>query len=460
MKICVVGAGYVGLVTGACLADFGMEVTLVDIDDARIACLESGEIPIFEPGLTTLVRRNAADRRLRFTTELGPAIEQARAVFIAVGTPPGPDGSADLCHIHAVARDIGRHLVDFKVIVTKSTVPTGTGKEIEDIVAAESGGGQEFAVVSNPEFLREGSAIEDFLRPDRVVIGTQDRRAIDIMLDIYSPLRVADVPFVITSVESAELIKYASNGFLATKISFINEIAALCEAHGADVRVVARGMGLDSRIGPLFLHPGPGFGGSCFPKDTRAVAQLARQNGTQFRIIEAVLEANQAITARMSVKIEEALGGLEGRRVAALGLSFKPNTDDIRESPALPIVRGLVAGGAEVRAYDPEAMTACREEIPEIIYCEDAYDAAAGCDALVILTEWNEFRALELERLKGLLRQPLVIDLRNIYSREQMAAARIRYVCVGRPELAPCDSGPPRSAEGLTVAGAVGGGSS
>ncbi|MEE8523342.1 MAG: UDP-glucose/GDP-mannose dehydrogenase family protein [Thermoanaerobaculia bacterium] len=435
MQICVVGAGYVGLVTGACLADFGMEVTVVDIDGAKIAALERGEIPIFEPGLTTMVRRNAADRRLRFATGLGPAIEQAKAVFIAVGTPPGPDGSADLCHIHTVARDIGRHLNGFKVIVTKSTVPTGTGKEIEEIVAAESGGAHEFAVVSNPEFLREGSAIEDFLRPDRVVIGSRDQQAIDIMLEIYAPLQVADVPFVVTDVESAELIKYASNGFLATKISFINEIAALCEVLDADVRVVARGMGLDSRIGPQFLHPGPGFGGSCFPKDTRAVAQLARQNGSRFRIIEAVLEANEATKVRMLVKIEEALGGLEGRKVGVLGLSFKPDTDDIRESPALPVVRGLLAGGATVRAYDPQAMPACRREVPEVIYCEDAYDAAAGCDALVILTEWNEFRALELERLKGLLSQPLVVDLRNIYSREQMAAAKLRYISVGRREL-------------------------
>ncbi len=450
MKICVVGAGYVGLVTGACLADFGMEVTVVDIDEDKIASLRRGEIPIFEPGLTTMVRRNAADRRLRFATELGPEIEQAKAVFIAVGTPPGPDGSADLRHIHAVARDVGRHLDSFKVIVTKSTVPTGTGKEIEEIVTAESGGKQEFAVVSNPEFLREGSAIEDFLRPDRVVIGSRDQRAIDIMREIYAPLHVADVPFVVTDVESAELIKYASNGFLATKISFINEIATLCEDLGADVRVVARGMGLDSRIGPLFLHPGPGFGGSCFPKDTRAVAQLAHQHGGRFRIIEAVLEANEATKARMLVKIEEALEGLEGRKVAVLGLSFKPDTDDIRESPALPIVRGLLDGGAEVRAYDPEAMDACRKEFPDVTYCEDAYDAASGCDALVILTEWNEFRALELERIKSLLRQPLVIDLRNIYSPDQMAAAQIRYVSVGREEV----PAPAVVQEPLAIAGA------
>ena len=443
MKICVVGAGYVGLVTGACLADFGMEVTGVDVDREKVAALGRGEIPIFEPGLATLVQRNQSLGRLRFTTELGPAIEASRAVFIAVGTPPRPDGSADLVYIRQVAESIGRHLNGYKVIVTKSTVPTGTGKMVEELVAEASGRRHDFAVVSNPEFLREGSAIEDFLHPDRVVIGSRDPQAIEIMLRIYAPLRVADVPFVVTDVESAELIKYASNGFLATKISFINEIAALCEAWGADVRVVARGMGLDSRIGPLFLHPGPGFGGSCFPKDTRAVAQIARQVGQRFRIIEAVLEANEATKARMLEKIRTALGGLvEDRKIGVLGLAFKPDTDDIRESPALPIVRGLLADGAEVRAYDPAAMDAFREEVPEITYCDDPYAAATGCDALVIATEWNEFRALELRRLEALLRQPLVIDLRNVYAPEQMAAAGLRYVSVGRPEVA---AGDPRS---------------
>jgi UDPglucose 6-dehydrogenase len=449
MKICVVGTGYVGLVTGACLADFGMEVTGVDVDERKIEALRRGEVPIFEPGLTTLVRKNMADGRLHFSTELGPAIEAAQAVFIAVGTPPLPDGSADLTYIRQVAASIGEHLNGYKAIVTKSTVPTGTGAMIAEIVTEKSGGRHEFAVVSNPEFLREGSAIEDFLRPDRVVIGSRDPRAIHIMLEIYSPLREADVPFVVTDVESAELIKYASNGFLATKISFINEIAALCEAFGADVKVVAKGMGLDSRIGPLFLNPGPGFGGSCFPKDTRAVAHLARQKGTRFRIIDAVLEANEATKVRMIEKIRDALGDFEGRTVAVLGLSFKPNTDDVRESPALPIVEGLVAGGATVRAFDPEAMEVCREKLPQLIYCEDAYDAADGADALVILTEWNEFRALELKRLKGLLNQPLVIDLRNIYAPAKMAAAGLRYVSVGRPE-----------AEPATPAGSLGGGAS
>ncbi|MCP3956387.1 MAG: UDP-glucose/GDP-mannose dehydrogenase family protein [bacterium] len=437
MNICVVGSGYVGLVTGACLADFGMNVTGVDKIASKVEALQKGEIPIYEPGLRSIVRKNMAEGRLRFTTELGPAIEQARAVFIAVGTPPRPDGSADLTFIAQVARSIGRHLNDYKVIVTKSTVPTGTGQKIEKLVAEESGSSQEFAVVSNPEFLREGSAIDDFLRPDRVVIGTRDPRAIEIMLEIYSPLRVADVPFVVTDVESAELIKYASNGFLATKISFINEVAALCEAFGADVGVVAQGMGLDSRIGPKFLHPGPGFGGSCFPKDTRAVAQLAKEKGQKFRIIDAVLEANDATKERMLAKIRDSLGDLEGRTVGVLGLSFKPDTDDIRESPALPIVEGLLADGAVVRAHDPEAMPGCRELFPDVVYCDNAYEAARGADALVILTEWNLFRALELKRLKRLLHRPLVIDLRNIYQPAQMAAAGFHYVSVGRPEGRP-----------------------
>ena len=438
MKICVVGSGYVGLVTGACLADFGMVVTGVDIDEAKVTALLSGEIPIFEPGLKTLVRKNMDAGRLRFTTELGPAVEEALAVFIAVGTPPKDDGSADLSYIENVARSIGRHLNGYKAVITKSTVPTGTGAMIEEIIAAESGG-SDFSVVSNPEFLREGSAIEDFLHPDRVVVGCRHERARDIMLDIYAPLHRADVPFVVTDVESAELIKYASNGFLATKISFINEIAALCEAYGADVEVVSRGMGLDNRIGPRFLAPGPGFGGSCFPKDTRAVAQLAKNKGQTFRIIEAVLEANEATKERMLDKVRAAAGDLNGKTVGVLGLSFKPDTDDIRESSALTLLAGLLADGATVRAYDPEAMDACREEFPAVEYCENAYDAATDADVLVIMTEWNQFRALELERLRTKLRAPLVVDLRNLYEPEKMAAHGYHYVSVGRRDGVPTD---------------------
>ena len=449
MNICVVGSGYVGLVTGACLADFGMNVVGVDKDHAKVEALLRGEIPIYEPGLDTLVAKNRAEGRLNFTTELGPALEQAQAVFIAVGTPPREDGSADLTFVRQVAESISRHLNGYKAIITKSTVPIGTGQMIEEIVRAGAGDGGEFAVVSNPEFLREGSAIEDFMHPDRVVIGTRDPKALEIMLEIYSPLRVADVPFVTTDVESAELIKYASNGFLATKISFINEVAVLCERLGADVDVVARGMGLDKRIAPYFLHPGPGFGGSCFPKDTRAVAQIARDNGVTFEIIESVLEVNERTKQRMVGKIAEAfrsagVGELDGKTVAVLGLAFKPDTDDVRETPAQPVIEGLVAAGARIRAYDPEATAPFRAQLDAataaaMTDCTDPYQAADGADAVVILTEWNQFRALELPRLKDLLRQPLMIDLRNIYEPAKLAAAGFHYVSVGRPDGSPTE---------------------
>jgi UDPglucose 6-dehydrogenase len=440
MNICVVGSGYVGLVTGACLADFGMHVVGVDKDHAKIEALSRGKVPIYEPGLETLVQKNMEEGRLSFSTDLGPAIENARAIFIAVGTPPKPDGSADLTFIREVANSIGEHLNGYKVIVTKSTVPIGTGKMIEELVQERTGGQHRFAVVSNPEFLREGSAIEDFMHPDRVVVGTRDPQAAELMLDVYSPLVSADVPFIITDVESAELIKYASNGFLATKISFINEVAQLCEAWGANVDVVSKGMGLDNRIGGKFLAAGPGFGGSCFPKDTRAVAQIAREQGLRFRIIEAVLDVNEERKELMLAKIESALGGIggiAGRTVAVLGLSFKPNTDDIRESPALPIVQGLVDRGAAVRAFDPEAMEGCRPLFPTVTLCENPYATAEGADALVIITEWNQFRKLELDRLAELLRRPLVVDLRNLYEPEKMAAAGFEYVSIGRPTAVP-----------------------
>ncbi|HEX9943808.1 MAG TPA: UDP-glucose/GDP-mannose dehydrogenase family protein [Thermoanaerobaculia bacterium] len=437
MNICVVGSGYVGLVTGACLADFGMHVVGVDIDEAKVRTLSAGKVPIYEPGLETLVQKNMAEGRLRFSTDLAPAIEEAQAVFIAVGTPPKSDGSADLTFIREVASSIAQHLNGYKIIVTKSTVPIGTGKMIEAMVREGAGSKHRFAVVSNPEFLREGSAIEDFMNPDRVVIGTRDERAAELMRDVYSPLASAGVPFIVTDVETAELIKYASNGFLATKISFINEVAQICEAWGANVEVVAKGMGLDSRIGPKFLSAGPGFGGSCFPKDTRAAAQIARDQGLRFRIIEAVLEVNEATQKRMTEKIERALGSVAGKTVAVLGLSFKPNTDDIRESPALPIVQGLLDRGATVRAFDPEAMEGCRPLFPAVTFCDNAYEAAEGADALVIVTEWNQFRKLELDRLQQLLRQPLVIDLRNLYEPEKMAAAGFRYVSIGRTEGVP-----------------------
>ncbi len=437
MKICVVGSGYVGLVTGACLADFGMDVVGVDKDRSKVDALSQGKVPIYEPGLETLVQKNMAEGRLRFSTDLGPAIEEAQAIFIAVGTPPKSDGSADLTFIREVAASIAQHLNDYKIIVTKSTVPIGTGQMIEKMVREGAGPKARFAVVSNPEFLREGSAIEDFMHPDRVVIGTRDPRAAELMKDVYSPLAAADVPFIVTGVETAELIKYASNGFLATKISFINEVAQLCEAWGANVEVVAKGMGLDSRIGPKFLSAGPGFGGSCFPKDTRAVAQIAREAGLEFRIIEAVLEVNEVTKKRMVDKIEKALGGAAGKTLGVLGLSFKPNTDDIRESPALPIVQALLDGGATVRAFDPEAMDGCRPLFPDVIFCDSAYEVAGGVDALIIVTEWNQFRKLDLDRLHRLLREPMVIDLRNLYEPETMAAHGFRYISIGRPEGVP-----------------------
>ncbi len=437
MKVCVVGSGYVGLVTGACLADFGMHVVGVDKDRSKVETLRRGEIPIYEPGLETLVTKNMKEGRLSFTTDLGPAIEESRAVFIAVGTPPLPNGKADLKFIKEVARSIGEHLNGFKVVVTKSTVPTGTGSKIEQLIrdtARSHGHDDDFAIVSNPEFLREGSAIDDFMNPDRVVIGSRDRRAIEVMEDIYAPLHNADVPFVVSNVETAELIKYASNGFLATKISFINEIAILCEKLGADVETVSRGMGLDNRIGPKFLQTGPGFGGSCFPKDTQAVAQIARDQGLSFRIIEAVLEVNEATKLRMVDKIDQAFDGLRGRTVAMLGLSFKPNTDDMRESPAIPIARGLIERGATVRAFDPAAMEEAKKELPDLVYCDNAYDAAEGADGVAILTEWNQFRSLEWGRLRTLLSRPLVVDLRNLYDPERMAEAGYRYVSIGRPD--------------------------
>ncbi len=433
MRICVVGSGYVGLVTGACLADFGTDVVCVDQDESKIAQLQAGRIPIYEPGLGTLVAKNEEAGRLSFTTELGPALEAAAAVFIAVGTPPREDGSSDLRYVREVAQAIGGRLNSYKAIVTKSTVPVGTGRMIEEII----GRGRTFSVVSNPEFLREGSAIEDFMRPDRLVIGSRDQRATDIMLDIYSPLRARGVPIVVTDVETAEMIKYASNSFLATRISFINEVAELCERTGADVQVVAHGMGLDRRIGPLFLRPGPGFGGSCFPKDTRAMVSMAREAGARAEIVEATLAVNRRIQERMLGKIESVLGDPRGRTVALLGLSFKPDTDDIRESPALFVLDQLLARGAEVRVYDPAAMDKARRIRPEAVYCGDQYEAADGADLLAILTEWNQFRALEFGRLRKLLRQPRVVDLRNLYEPERVAAEGLWYSSLGRADAVP-----------------------
>jgi UDPglucose 6-dehydrogenase len=434
MHICVVGTGYVGLVTGACLADFGINVTCIDKDEEKIAKLLDGEIPIYEPGLDSLVEKNAKAGRLHFSTELAPAIQHALAIFIAVGTPPKEDGSADLSYVVQVAEAIADNLNGYKVVVTKSTVPTGTGQLIEKIITKRGNGAHPFSVVSNPEFLREGSAIADFMRPDRVVIGARDAQAVAIMKDIYSPLYLIETPFVITNVESSELIKYASNAFLATKITFINEVAELCDRLGADVHHVSKGMGLDKRIGPKFLHPGPGYGGSCFPKDTQAMSEIAHEAGRPFEIVETVIAVNNRIKARAVERVREAIGeNLDGKTVAVLGLSFKPETDDMRESSSIPLVAALVEAGAKVRAFDPVAMDNAREMLPEAVqYCEDSYDAADGADAMIIVTEWNQFRSLDMERVRSLLNQPVVVDLRNLYDPKRMKDQGFQYSSVGR----------------------------
>jgi UDPglucose 6-dehydrogenase len=436
MNIGVIGTGYVGLVTGACFAEFGVQVICADIDAEKIARLERGEIPIFEPGLEELVERNMKQGRLAFTTKTSDAVEGSLVLFIAVATPSLPDGGTDLRAVEAVAREIGRTMDEYKVIVNKSTVPVGTAVRVRGWIEEElraTGRSVEFSVASNPEFLREGAAIGDFMRPDRVVIGADDSQATAILKSLYRPLYLIEAPVLITKVVTAELTKYAANAFLATKISFINEFANLCEALGADVHDIARGIGLDRRIGSKFLHPGPGFGGSCFPKDTRSIAQFARANGSPLAIVDAVVEVNALQQRRMVEKISACLDGdVRGKTIGLLGLSFKPETDDTRESPALAIVRALLARGARVQAYDPEAMDAVRKELPEITLCSDAYQACGGADALVIVTEWNQFRMLDLERVKSLLARPVIVDLRNIYDPAPMRAAGFEYVCVGR----------------------------
>ena len=439
MRIAVIGTGYVGLVSGACFSEFGVSVTCVDTDAAKIARLRRGEMPIYEPGLEALVADNTAAGRLSFTTELLPAIEGADAVFIAVGTPSRRgDGHADLSYVFAAAAEIGRALAEtraggYTVVVTKSTVPVGTGREVAAILHRVCPNAR-FDVASNPEFLREGSAIEDFMRPDRVVIGADSDRAREVMRQVYRPLYLSETPMLFTDIETAELVKYAANAFLATKITFINEIADLCERVGADVQDVARGIGLDGRIGRKFLHAGPGFGGSCFPKDCQALVRTAHEAAADLAIVETVVQVNEARKARMADKIIAACGGtVAGKTIAVLGLTFKPNTDDMRDSPSLAILPRLVAAGAAVRAFDPAGIDEARNLMPELVYCDDAYDAAAGADALVLLTEWNEFRALDLARIGRLLAEPLVIDLRNIYQPAEMAAAGLSYVSIGRP---------------------------
>ena len=434
MDIAVIGTGYVGLVTGAGLADFGNDVICCDIDPKKIDALNNGEIPIYEPGLDKIVSRNVGEGRLRFTTDLGDAISRSRAIFIAVGTPPKPDGSANLSYVESVARTIAQHMNGPKLVITKSTVPIGTGRMIEKILE-ESGNGQKGSVVSNPEFLREGSAIEDFLKPDRVVIGASDDESIELMKEIYAPLHSLEIPFVVTNVESAELIKYAANGFLATKISFINEVAQICERVGGNVQDVALGMGLDTRIGPKFLQSGPGFGGSCFPKDSSAMATIARAHGYPFQIMEAVLRVNDDIKQRMVTKIVDALDGdVKGKTIGILGLAFKPDTDDMRDSPAIPVIKGLQALGARIQAYDPQSMENSRAIFDNVDYCDDAYGTAEGADAIVLATEWNAFRALNFERIKKAMKVPNLIDLRNVYDPQRMKALGFYYSSVGRAE--------------------------
>ncbi len=432
MHIAVIGSGYVGLVTGACFAEFGVDVTCVDVDAEKIARLARGETTIYEPGLDQLVEKNLHAGRLRFTTDIRSAIEQSLVIFLAVGTPPTADGSADLTCIEAATRAIAEDMDSYKVVATKSTVPVGTGKRLASLIREHQPKGIEFSVVSNPEFLREGAAINDFMRPDRIVIGSNQPEAIAIMRDLYRPLYLIETPFVITSLEGAELIKYAANAFLATKISFINEIANLCEKVGCDVHEVARAIGMDRRIGSKFLHAGPGFGGSCFPKDTRALSAIARQYSSPSRIVDAVIEVNQQQRLSMVPKIESLADGLSGKRIAVLGLAFKPETNDIREAPALDIIHGLIARGAIVSAYDPVAREEARKLLPEIEYADDEYAAAAGADVLVFVTEWNQFRALDMDRIRGLMRTPRIADLRNIYEPADLREMGFQYVGVGR----------------------------
>jgi UDPglucose 6-dehydrogenase len=434
MRIAMIGTGYVGLVSGACFSEFGHHVTCVDVDADKIARVEQGEMPIFEPGLDVLVEKNVANERLQFTTDLSKAVSAADAVFIAVGTPTRRgDGHADLTYVYAAAEQIAAAIDHYTVIITKSTVPVGTGREVERIIR-KARPDANFDVVSNPEFLREGAAIEDFMRPDRIVIGTESDAAKEAMRVLYRPLFLRETPILFTSRETSELIKYAANTFLATKITFINEIADLCERLGANVQDVAKGIGMDGRIGAKFLHPGPGYGGSCFPKDTLALVRTGQEYGSPLHIVETVVETNEQRKARMAEKVIASCGGsVDGKTIAVLGLTFKPNTDDMRDSASLTIVPALQAAGAGIRAYDPEGMDEAKKLLNDITWCDDAYETMEAADAIVIITEWNEFRALDLGRAKTLMRTPVMIDLRNIYTPAEMADAGFAYTSVGRP---------------------------
>ena len=433
MRIAMVGTGYVGLVSGACFSDFGHHVTCLDKDESKIETLQSGGVPIFEPGLDQLIAANVKEKRLDFAVDPKKAMHEADVIFIAVGTPSRRgDGHADLKYVYAAAEEIAGLISGFTVIVTKSTVPVGTGDAVEEIIR-KTNPNAEFAVVSNPEFLREGAAIEDFKRPDRVVIGCEHDRARDVMRELYRPLFLNETPIVFTSRRTSELIKYAANAFLATKITFINEMATLCEKVGADIQQVAKGIGLDKRIGGKFLNAGPGYGGSCFPKDTLALVKTANDVGAPVRIVETVVSVNDDRKKAMARKIIDAMGGdATGMTVAVLGLAFKPNTDDMRDSPSLDIIPALLEAGAKVQAYDPESMHEAKEMMPDITYCENAYDAISGADALAILTEWDQFRALDIDRIKASLKTPLIVDLRNIYDPKALRDQGIVYHGIGR----------------------------
>jgi len=438
MRVAMIGTGYVGLVSGACFSDFGHHVTCIDKDAAKIDALKQGKIPIFEPGLEELVEDNAKAGRLTFSTDIGPAVAAADAVFIAVGTPSRRgDGYADLSYVFAAAEEIAAALDGYTVIVTKSTVPVGTSRKVEEIIRRVRPAA-DFEMASNPEFLREGSAITDFKRPDRVVVGTDAERARETLRGLYRPLFLNETPILFTARETAEVIKYAANAFLATKITFINEMADLCEKVGADVQDVSRGIGLDGRIGRKFLHAGPGYGGSCFPKDTLALVRTADEAGAPTQIVEAVVRVNDARKKRMAKRVVAACGGsVKGKTIAILGLTFKPNTDDMRDAPSVDIAGALTAAGARIRAFDPEGMAEAKKQLPDVTYCTGEYQAIEGADAVVIVTEWDEFRALDLDRFKALTKAPVLVDLRNIYNPREMAAAGIAYYSVGRPFTPP-----------------------
>lgn len=433
MHIGIIGTGYVGLVTGACFAEFGVFVTCVDKDEKKIRSLKRGEIPFYEPGLKDLLKKNVENGRLGFSTKISDAVDSSLVVFIAVGTPPRGDGSADMRHVEDVAEEIARNIKNYMVIVTKSTVPVGTGARLREIISKKLKEQVDFDIVSNPEFLREGSAIEDFMRPNRVVLGASSQQAVAILKDLYRPLYLIETPFVITNIETAELIKYASNSFLAVKISFINELSSLCEKVGADVQMVSKGMGLDQRIGSKFLHTGPGYGGSCFPKDTRALLTVAARENIELGIVKSAVDANEKQKKLMVGKIKEVMGELKGKSMAVLGLSFKPNTNDMREAPSVHIVESLLKKGAKVKVFDPVAMEDALTIFSKTVkYAKDAYDCAKGADAVIIVTEWNEFRNLDLLKLKKLLNAPYFFDFRNIYEPEKMHSFGFKYHCVGR----------------------------